>query len=233
MTQITQTRFRKMRIAVCGACVSFALRHLRTLRTYSDNKRAVLERGDGLSAKTVRQRRRGTGPTSILDRSLGGLACGPLSARQLAHEVDHLQGRQGALASFIAYVASGAMDRLFERIAGQQAEQDRNARPHREGGQFQAYGAIDVLVVRRLAANHRAQTDDRAVTVCWPPGGPRPAGSRTRRAPKRPRSVLAAGRVAANVSSAPASSCDVTDSLYRDTTIATPADPAFVSPRYV
>ena len=75
-------------------------------------------------------------------------------ARQQAY---HFQGGFGALDSFIAYVAAGAMDRLFERFAGEHAEQHRHARVQPGLHQPDAHRPIDVLVVRRLAANHRPQ----------------------------------------------------------------------------
>jgi hypothetical protein len=49
-----------------------------------------------------------------------------------------------------------AMDRLFERIAGQQPKQDRHAALDGQSGKLAAHRAVDMLVVGRFAANDRA-----------------------------------------------------------------------------
>src|SRR5438874_5503011 len=80
-------------------------------------------------------------------------------ARQLPQQAGHPQRRLGAFASFVSYVAAGAVDRLFERIAGEQTEQDRNAALDPRSSQLQAHGTVDVLVVARFAADHGAQAE--------------------------------------------------------------------------
>ncbi len=67
------------------------------------------------------------------------------------------------------------MDRLFERIAGQHSEQDRHAGAQTRIHQGDAHGAIDVLIVRRLAANHGAQAHHGQHTAGCRPADRRPA----------------------------------------------------------
>ena len=64
------------------------------------------------------------------------------------YEADHFHRGGGALGAFVAYVAAGAMDRLFHCFTGEDSEQHGYA-----GGQSQladcaAHSAVDVLVVK-------------------------------------------------------------------------------------
>src|SRR6476660_4620324 len=88
-------------------------------------------------------------PTRAPGIPLPGLArrSGRPGLRQAVKQIDHFQRRQRAFAPFVAYVAAGAMDRLFEGIAGQHSEQDRNPRAEAGLGQSDAHSSIDVLVV--------------------------------------------------------------------------------------
>ena len=81
------------------------------------------------------------------------------------YRADHLQCRQMAHSPLVAYVAAGAVDRLFERIAGQHAKQHRHAACDADLGQARAHGPVDVLVVRRFAANDRPQAKHRRVAA--------------------------------------------------------------------
>ena len=70
-------------------------------------------------------------------------------------------------------LAAGSGNRLFECVARQKAEEDRQAVANADFGQRQAYGSIDVLVVRGLAPNHRAKANHSRIIAagCQPGGG--------------------------------------------------------------
>lgn len=82
---------------------------------------------------------------------------------QLVKEARHPEGGLGALATFVADVSAGAVNRLLQIVAGQHAEQHGNAGFEAQFADRQADGAVDVLVMGRFAANHRPQTEDRAI----------------------------------------------------------------------
>ena len=54
----------------------------------------------------------------------------------------------------VAASAAGTDDRLLDGVARENAEQDRQAEMNADLAQRMADGPVDVLVVRRLAANH-------------------------------------------------------------------------------
>ena len=116
--------------------------------------------------------------------------------------------------------AAGALDRLFHRIAGEHAEQDRNAVPQVRLHDSHADGPIDVLIVRCFAANDRAQTQHGGISSAAGQLVRRPAEFQTRRAPRPRRSRRSFTPAAFNVETAPSSKLAVIDSLYRETTMA-------------
>ena len=88
---------------------------------------------------------------------------------QLFQQTYHLQCRLRTLYSFVAdrlfyvanngfvrYVAAGPLDGLFDSIASEHAEQDRNAMPQTGLHNSQTDGAVNVLIVRSVAANDRS-----------------------------------------------------------------------------
>ena len=81
----------------------------------------------------VRVRRDGLSPGGLAPVRAGGdhtrtARQERLAARgktvQLAEQAYHFQGGSGTFGSLIAYVTARPVDRLFERIAGEQSEQD-------------------------------------------------------------------------------------------------------------
>ena len=87
-------------------------------------------------------------------------------------------------------------------------------------GQAQTDGAIDVLVVRRFAANHRPQAEHRQHTARLRTSRPATVGISNAPGTQATSIASSATPCSRSVSSAPASSLPVTDSFYRATTIA-------------
>ena len=73
----------------------------------------------------------------------------------------HLDRCNGGLESLVARLHAGAVQRLFQRLAGQHAEAVRHARLLLRLADAARNLRVDRLVVRRLAAQQAAQRDDR------------------------------------------------------------------------
>ena len=71
----------------------------------------------------------------------------------------------GASLPVVAALAAGAGDRLFERVAGENAEQHRQPVVDADFAQGRAHRPVDVLVVRGFAADDRPQADHRHVAA--------------------------------------------------------------------
>lgn len=52
----------------------------------------------------------------------------------LVYQVDHFDGAQGAVVTFVAGLCSGSFDGLFDVVCGQDAEHDGNVSGQRNGG---------------------------------------------------------------------------------------------------
>ncbi len=70
-----------------------------------------------------------------------------------------MEGGFGALAPFVAVGAAGAVDGLFHRLAGEDAEQHGDVELERNLADREADAAVDVLVVRGFAADDDAEAD--------------------------------------------------------------------------
>ena len=98
-------------------------------------------------------------------------------SRQLGHQVDHFQCRHGTIDALVADaalglvlaggggLAAGAGDGLFERVAGQHAEEHGQSVVDADLAQGRAHGPVDVLVVGGFAADDRPQAEDRHVAA--------------------------------------------------------------------
>src|SRR5437763_13372689 len=75
-------------------------------------------------------------------------------------KIDHLDGRHGGLEPLVPGLDPRAVYRLFERVGGDDAVEHGHAR--REGGMCDTLRHLggDVLEVRRLPADDRAEADD-------------------------------------------------------------------------
>ena len=87
-------------------------------------------------------------------------------AWQLAKQADHLECRFGTLGPFVSNRSPGSINGLFERVASQYAHQHGQAAVETNPPEAQADVTVDVLIVRRFAANDRSQADDGGVTFC-------------------------------------------------------------------
>ena len=96
-------------------------------------------------------------------------------------EARHFDGGHGGVVAFVAVLAARARFGLFQSIGGEHAEGDRQSGFERHLLQSPRGFAGDVIEMRRFAANHRAQRDDRVITPPCAPAFSRPAEARTRR----------------------------------------------------
>src|SRR3990172_3591343 len=81
------------------------------------------------------------------------------SVGELLEQGRHLHARHRGVPTLVAVLAAGSVHRLLEGVGREHAEDDRD--PGLRGGQADAVGRLlgDVVEVRGLAADHRAQAD--------------------------------------------------------------------------
>src|SRR5262245_60329556 len=93
-------------------------------------------------------------------RATNRIADVPSASWQLFEQIHHLDGRKRRVGALVARFATGAVDGLVERVAGEDAENDRNA-GGAAGLRDAASGAAgDVIVMIGVAADDGAQTND-------------------------------------------------------------------------
>src|SRR5687768_11254325 len=92
-------------------------------------------------------------------------------AIEAVEEIGHLQGGEGGVPPLVAVIATGACLRLFGRVSGEKPESDRHIIVRARLRQTARGFTGDVVEVRRLAANHRSDDNERIV----PLGGEQPA----------------------------------------------------------
>ena len=103
----------------------------------------------------------------------------------------------------------GALDRLLQRVGGDDAEDDGHARVQRHAPDAVGRLAGHVVEVRRLAAHHAAQTDDGVIAAALGQALAPPAAARRSPAPRPRPPTRGRRRSCASASWAPASSCSV------------------------
>ena len=116
---------------------------------------------------------------------------------EVFEQADHVEGGFGAFAALVAVGAAGAGEGLLHRLAGEDAQAARGRRCRGAmSAEGEADAAVDVLVVRRFAADDGAEAEDGGVAaaVGEPLGGERdfpragdPGDVDVRRPARRPR----------------------------------------------
>src|SRR6266403_4714638 len=96
----------------------------------------------------------------FLRRESFGSGGGQFSGDELARKLGHLDGGEASFKTFVAAFESGAVDGLFERIAGEHTENDGEASVHlRELQTAGSFGA-NVIVVCSFTAQGAADGDE-------------------------------------------------------------------------
>jgi len=96
---------------------------------------------------------------SVIEQ-LQGVPAAPESGDR-SEQAHHLQRRLGTFAPLVPDSAATALNRLLQRFAGQDAEQDRQIVLQGELAEAQTDLPINLLIVRGLASNDRSQAQDR------------------------------------------------------------------------
>jgi hypothetical protein len=76
---------------------------------------------------------------------------------ELVHQPHHFQGCLGTFLTFVSGVSSSAVNGLLQRVAREHTEQHWHAGLQCNLAKAQADLPVDVLVVRRFAANYRSK----------------------------------------------------------------------------
>src|SRR5262249_1900927 len=84
---------------------------------------------------------------------------------ELPEQVDHFDRGDGRLEALVAGLGAGAVEGLFQRVAGKDAEHDRHARAQGGMGDAAHGTAGDMVVVVGVAADDGPQADDRGVAL--------------------------------------------------------------------
>src|ERR1044072_7513558 len=83
----------------------------------------------------------------------------PSRLRELALDADHLDHREQRFVALVRVLCAGALQRLLYVVGGENAEADGNFVIAHRGADAAGHRIADVIEMRRVAANHRAQTD--------------------------------------------------------------------------
>src|SRR3954451_5441087 len=86
-----------------------------------------------------------------------------IATTQMRHGVRREERRLGRFVSLVAGAPAGAFGRLAQGVHGEKAESDGQAVPQRDLAEAPRGLTRDVLEVRRLAPDHRAQGDEAAI----------------------------------------------------------------------
>ena len=104
--------------------------------------------------------------TSIPASRVGGkgLGCG-LPLVQPLHEVRHLDGRDDGIVALVSDLAASALQRLLQRVGGDDAEDDGHAAILASASDAPSCLAGHVVEVERLSSDHRPQADHRVIAA--------------------------------------------------------------------
>src|ERR1700676_117978 len=102
----------------------------------------------------------------LLGPLLSGSRCFALFAADPPREMRHFDGAERGFESFVATLQSGAVDGLLQCVAGQHAKHYGHAGIHLRELQPARGFRADIVVMRRLAAQHAADGDKRVVLPC-------------------------------------------------------------------
>src|SRR5271168_3232461 len=94
----------------------------------------------------------------------GGWLC--FRAAQFARQLRHLNRRKSRFESFVAALEPRAIDGLFQSVASQHAKDNRHTRIHLRKLQPARRLRANIIVMRRFAANHAPNRDQRIVAPC-------------------------------------------------------------------
>src|SRR5215469_16970034 len=88
-----------------------------------------------------------------------------LSAAELAGELRHFDGAEAGFKALVATLEACAIDGLLERVAGEDAEHDRDAGIHLRELQAARGFRADIIIMCRLATEDAADGDEGVVTA--------------------------------------------------------------------
>src|SRR6267143_975755 len=100
---------------------------------------------------------------TLLVPRLSGRRCFRMRGAKLARQLRHFDGGEPRFESFVPALESSAVDGLFQRVARQHTKNNRQAAVHLRELQSACGLRTNILIVRRFAAKHAANGDQRIV----------------------------------------------------------------------
>src|SRR5712671_1488041 len=101
----------------------------------------------------------------FLRRKSFGSGGGRFAGDELARKLGHLDGGEASFKTFVAAFESGAIDGLFERVAGEHTENDREASVHLRQLQTACGFGANIIVMSGFAAQDAADGDEGIIST--------------------------------------------------------------------